>query len=1453
MIDSMWGSTMRYNMQSNMRFKISLTIILVMSFLGCSLKTNEKPPKLTKATPKVQGLGCLDKTMKYAESFFKAETTNEELTEFWQCTSNVLAALKKNVRGETEGRYSSKELVQFLQTYYIKDHKVSDELLHQVMMIKQIFIGGDSNYLTVAEIDKTIGDYIPQVEKITLELNPFMSVYTLKWKVTNSDQFDSDADYFEAAHFQLQKSANELAAIIEKHNVQYDLHNIQIFFTELETLLDRQWDFVEELNKYLPLIANVKSAVSGGQNYLVTADEWPSFLILSARGYAQILRFKYFVREINVDSITQSQIYYLMRTIDDTFSMFSDLLVLKKDPFIRTEELYNVLQSFSGLYPDFKVSRLLVEQFFKLKKALIGGTDTSFNSSDFKRGRTKISSVEKILDLLLPSLNILSLDKDLSKLSDADKEVVINDVSNKLNQAVSLLHPLFESDYDVANLEVLLNEITNLYPTDILDENSSKITQLGRIIKDIKPMIWPVGNTTIVKSLGQWQEALTSGGEYYKSVIHHFYFFNGLKADQFLKLDRYKKWIKNLIQKSADLINYSPVHGLTVSQLLVLSKDIKDFSADWKITDEFIIELLKLKPAFLNGNTNTIQSQELVVLVGKLDDLFQIYDGWKSYELLYQKKWNPGSISETDKKIEWQKAENNLFSLTQILTPLLIGPYDLKNFEGLLRSAQTSLEVDLAEMIKFSPLILELKAQFWTTGESIVSSSQWSQFVNSLIKMYSNSLNQYYFFDQVKFAEGLKNNEYFKLMQSYLSVIQQMFKAEPAGTQLTHKEIDSLLAKLKIVFPELKYDMNLIQEFMGLKEALTGEPAAHLNVYDSDYLVAHLPALREIFIFVNENKTWMKMDGMPPLIVSAIMAKLNTIKQGLADLIVKYSPLLRGSYDLNRLISLIKSLNQLEYTNMTPEEFAKLESDMPLIIKAKTISKPEGASVIMQPQWTSLLGISNQALYTMMWRYYLLPKELVFESLTQKTFIDFAGHLLNTLEVFLTSTPNKRVDTRDLNDLADIYVTTQKPKDVTAKNLKGLIPPLVQKLLLTAQSRFAHYKAFGFEMLHLNFVKDEFRRFVVTNDFSNQVFTQLGQVKYEQAALLPLLDNKIKAEITAADIKKDLLILRSAMGGTFTQQMNSEGLLLLNRVDQTKFNSITMKSYNLYRALIQIVFNGYSTSLAQAQNMTPMKEEQLQAFYNDVSPFFFDIKLLDPKNIFFVSSRFLEANLFTPLADGGKEAGIEELMGVAAQIYSGSIINSKSREFVFNNCKHGGDDPHTRYVEEECLRHYYLQTIAKYFTSMPEFVDAALHFDVPTYHKLITGLEQSAGFYGNEVNIFETDYSLMPHVSQYIETMMIRYDIDKDMHINKDEAKKSLPLLGPLLEEISGMSGEKDQLAVLTYFLKYGKAPSTWDFIKWRLKGESGWKVSAGREQLAAVLGYIAEEGEKKKILEQGL
>ncbi len=120
-------------------------------------------------------LGCMNKLREQFEAYVQQDLQTGELGVFSKCLSTAFTIFKHHVSGEKRGNYSPEELRKFLYDFFLQDSEISDELLHHLMVFKTALVGGDTDSLTLDEIDQII-KRIQIMGKVMADIYPYNDI-----------------------------------------------------------------------------------------------------------------------------------------------------------------------------------------------------------------------------------------------------------------------------------------------------------------------------------------------------------------------------------------------------------------------------------------------------------------------------------------------------------------------------------------------------------------------------------------------------------------------------------------------------------------------------------------------------------------------------------------------------------------------------------------------------------------------------------------------------------------------------------------------------------------------------------------------------------------------------------------------------------------------------------------------------------------------------------------------------------------------------------------------------------------------------------------------------------------------------------------------------------------------------------------------------------------------------
>ncbi|MEZ4871194.1 MAG: hypothetical protein R2827_02900 [Bdellovibrionales bacterium] len=143
-----------------------------------------------------------------------------------------LKQFKNFTRGIDKKGRQPEELRSFLQRNFLEGNTISDSLLQEAMIIKQVMVGGDLDLITDQDLDRGI-ELLQIVQKHAVLLRPYINILTLS--VDSSDLKD---DEIENAIEQMKKSAQHIGVVLGFNQKDYPFDRFRKFVTEFRRFLN---------------------------------------------------------------------------------------------------------------------------------------------------------------------------------------------------------------------------------------------------------------------------------------------------------------------------------------------------------------------------------------------------------------------------------------------------------------------------------------------------------------------------------------------------------------------------------------------------------------------------------------------------------------------------------------------------------------------------------------------------------------------------------------------------------------------------------------------------------------------------------------------------------------------------------------------------------------------------------------------------------------------------------------------------------------------------------------------------------------------------------------------------------------------------------------------------------------------------------------------------------------
>lgn len=442
-------------------------------------------------------------------------------------------------------------------------------------------------------------------------------------------------------------------------------------------------------------------------------------------------------------------------------------------------------------------------------------------------------------------------------------------------------------------------------------------------------------------------------------------------------------------------------------------------------------------------------------------------------------------------------------------------------------------------------------------------------------------------------------------------------------------------------------------------------------------------------------------------------------------------------------------------------------------------------------------------------------------------------NLLQTLDLYGGALPLTALDSV-IDALPAAWLTI----DRTA--IKGALRPLANKLLMSHVPN-----AIDSSAIDLVFDKVDYwnRRQTHLESIFDMINPSANGVTYEifEAAVQSYLPT---VPATEAPVVNDLLSLvrqyRPMFVGSDTQMMfTPNDSYSLN--DLTTFNWVTLAAMQVVKA--------YSTVPGGLVGV----QADLETLVSDFTALARALHASDLSVPGWADARFLEANLFTYASNGDTYIDYNEATYLVAMAYSSGQLSTRIRLGTDAVCPAVmGENGSTQDVlghnwkSADCFRSELFGNYKIYWDHEPLLVQFYQRLSLADQTSLQQAMEKAARRYGiSEQPVASADQDGFAGITQYIETLLTRFDVNNDQHLDLTEANTAYPVFKGPLAQLGGLTSDPDWIikSVFTYVLKYGHPPTKdvggiLSLVAW-IAITPTWSIDADRLKLYQVVSSI--------------
>ncbi|HVK61577.1 MAG TPA: hypothetical protein VM432_08510, partial [Bdellovibrionales bacterium] len=238
--------------------------------------------------------------------------------------------------------YKATEIRAFFEIYFLGDLKITDEMLAEVMRIKQLLLGGSIERVTRVELQQTF-KIINVLRSETLRLLPYVDLLLL-----DADKTTVQADPYrlELALATFNTAIVNITPLLSRASVDYKVSDFKNLMKELKALLDsrrgaEEWDGPNTIIKYLPTFIAAKAFLLQAGPEHIGKNEWNGLLMNANRLFAIFLRTHYLLS--GRDLLSGPGLEQLTVTMNELFDVVEDAIDVKAGKIMPFETIDSVI------------------------------------------------------------------------------------------------------------------------------------------------------------------------------------------------------------------------------------------------------------------------------------------------------------------------------------------------------------------------------------------------------------------------------------------------------------------------------------------------------------------------------------------------------------------------------------------------------------------------------------------------------------------------------------------------------------------------------------------------------------------------------------------------------------------------------------------------------------------------------------------------------------------------------------------------------------------------------------------------------------------------------------------------------------------------------------------------------------------------------------------------------
>lgn len=379
--------------------------ILAVATIGCARETERLS---TPIEVHLKGSSdCLANIAPTASAYAKGELDRAEIEAFWGCAIGAVDDYQALTVGTgPNGAYTPQALRHFFERYFIKSQPVSDALLVSLMELKRVFLAGNTEQISVAEI-RRLRELLQLLRDLSLDLQPVADVL-----------FAQKAD---VGDIELQEANGKFRAALERLIVWLEKSDQPYSFAQLGDLIRgaRSWwpssdrktqSLFDVMEQGLVILPRAKHILVAGDPGGIGGSEWRPVLNSLMRAYGIFLNTHYAFRK-NLDAgLVRDAVPDAMATFVEILDAAVKARPQAVVPINEWMDLFARIAQTGWLPPAFDAGSLNAAWTWFLNRLLGGGAEQGLTAGHVRKLQAQVQIWKNLLSYARGGMDLRSPD-----------------------------------------------------------------------------------------------------------------------------------------------------------------------------------------------------------------------------------------------------------------------------------------------------------------------------------------------------------------------------------------------------------------------------------------------------------------------------------------------------------------------------------------------------------------------------------------------------------------------------------------------------------------------------------------------------------------------------------------------------------------------------------------------------------------------------------------------------------------------------------------------------------------------------------------------------------------------------------------------------------------------------------------------------------------------------------